>query len=67
MTEDDLEDIRRKRVQEMKLRQQKMQQWKINVFYEFVFLSLIFSCLYSVHDDKEDPTSRNTDKINWVF
>ena len=31
LTEDDLEDIRRKRIQEMKERQQQSQQWKINV------------------------------------
>ena len=37
------------------------------MYFMSVFLSLIFSCLYSVPDDKEDPTSRNTDKINWVF
>lgn len=31
LTEDDLEDIRKKRMQEMKSRQLQMQQWKINV------------------------------------
>lgn len=31
LTEDDLEDIRRKRIQEMKLKQQQMQLWKLNV------------------------------------
>ena len=30
-TEDDLETIRDKRIQEMKLRQQAMQTWKVNV------------------------------------
>lgn len=31
LTEDDLESIRNKRIQEMKLRQQAMQTWKVNV------------------------------------
>jgi hypothetical protein len=40
LTEDDLEQIRNKRIQEMKTRQQQMQQWKINVFM-IHFTSLI--------------------------
>ncbi|KAK4020197.1 thioredoxin domain-containing protein 9 [Daphnia magna] len=35
LTEDDLENIRRKRVHEMKLRQQQMQQWKTNGHGEY--------------------------------
>lgn len=32
LTEDDLEEIRRKRIQEMKDRQKQSQQWKANVY-----------------------------------
>lgn len=41
LTEDDLEQIRNKRIQEMKARQQQMQQWKINVFIVYLTTLII--------------------------
>ena len=38
LTEDDLDTIRNKRIQEMKMRQQQMQEWRTNASF---FFSLI--------------------------
>lgn len=41
LTEDDFEEIRKKRMQEMKNRQLQAQQWKINVsIYHTLFMNL---------------------------
>jgi len=52
LTEDDLEDIRRKRIQEMKQRQQQSLTWKANVgvliitFLDYLVLKLFVSLLF---------------------
>ena len=40
LTENDFEDIRRKRMEEMKQRQLQAQQWKLNVSLPHLFLIL---------------------------
>lgn len=35
LTEDDLDTIRNKRIQEMKMRQQQMQEWRTNASFFF--------------------------------
>ncbi|XP_046441345.1 thioredoxin domain-containing protein 9-like, partial [Daphnia pulex] len=70
LTEDDLkaclEDIRRKRVQEMKLRQQKMQQWKINVIITIYIFNFNFRMESTEIAEKKDFLEMAKKSSNFV-